>query len=98
MSPLTDTITVRLAYADDHIALQRLAALDSAVAPPPAPLLLAEAGGALRAAVSLADGSAIADPFYPSAALVALLRSHAVAQTPRHRRRWLLPVGRLRLA
>jgi hypothetical protein len=77
MAPLTaPTITIRPAYADDALALSRLAALDSAEVPAE-PVLLAEADGELRVALSLTDGSVIADPFAPSAQLVALLRSHA---------------------
>ena len=69
-------IMIRPGYGDDAQALARLAALDSA-AVPSAPLLLAEADGVLRAALSTADGTAIADPFYRSARLVTLLRAHA---------------------
>jgi hypothetical protein len=77
MAPLTaPTITIRPAYADDAQALTRLAALDSAELPDE-PLLLAESDGELRVALSLADGSAIADPFAPTAQLVALLHRHA---------------------
>ncbi|HEX5193971.1 MAG TPA: hypothetical protein VFW09_14305 [Solirubrobacteraceae bacterium] len=83
---LTDQITIRLAYADDERALLRLAALDSAPAPPAPPLLVAEVDGKLRAALSLSErGSSIADPFYPSAPLVRLLGAHAreADRTPR---------------
>ena len=66
-------ITLRYAFPDDDAAIARLAALDSASVPD-APLLVAEVGGELRAAISLADGGVIADPFHPTAALVALLR------------------------
>ena len=96
-------VTLRYAYADDHEALVRLAALDSA-APPPAPLLLAEVDGELRAALSLADGTSIADPFHPTVALVSLLQARAGqlaadGGTPRwvwHGRqwwRWYWPAG-----
>jgi hypothetical protein len=87
MSTFDAQITIRPAYGDDDDALWRLAALDSAEAPPSRPLLLAEVDGTLRAALSLADGSAIADPFHPSAQLVALLRAHAAGATPAKRRR-----------
>jgi hypothetical protein len=82
-------ITIRPAYADDELALRRLAAVDSADAVPPAPLLLAELDGELRAALSLADGSVIADPFVRTAELVELLRTRARADaaTPRRRAR-----------
>jgi hypothetical protein len=97
LSLTTAQILLRPAYAtdDDERSLQRLAALDSTSAAPARPLLVAEVEGELKAAVSLSDGSAIADPFYPSAELVALLRSHAdragargiSPRAPRRRRR-----------
>lgn len=80
----TAPITIRLAYADDFTALGRLAALDSAPIPP-RPVLLAEVDGELRAALSLRDGSAVADPFHLTNDLVALLRARAVAGAARHR-------------
>jgi hypothetical protein len=86
-------IVLRLADPGDQGALLRLAALDSS-RPPSPPVLVAEADGVLRAAVSLRDGAAIADPFYRSARLVTLLRTHAeapAAVTPRTRRRRLQP-------
>jgi hypothetical protein len=83
MSTLTASITIRPADAGDEPALARLAALDSAPAPPPAPRVLAEVDGELRAVLSLCDGSAIADPFFASAEIVALLRAHATAAAAR---------------
>jgi hypothetical protein len=84
-------ITIRPEYGDDHTALARLAALDSAEAIPPAPLLLAEVDGELRAALSLTDGSVIADPFAPTAALLALLRQ--AARPPARPRRLARPAA-----
>ncbi len=75
MTSSTPHIILRPAGADDAAAVRRLAALDSS-AVPAAPLLLAEADGTLRAALSLASGAAVADPFYRSAGLVNLLRAH----------------------
>ena len=72
-------VTIRPAYADDATALHRLAALDSAFVPP-ARLLVAEVEGELWAALDPDGGTVIADPFRPTAALVALLRLRA---TPR---------------
>jgi len=66
-------LTIRRATAADAFALRRLAAIDSA-APPTGDVLLAEIGHELWAAVSVATGDAIADPFRPSAELVDLLR------------------------
>ena len=80
-------ITIRPAYADDELALRRLAAVDSADAVPPAPLLLAELDGELRVALSLADGSAIADPFVRTAEVLELLRVRARAEMATRRRR-----------
>jgi hypothetical protein len=80
-------ITIRPAYADDELALRRLAAVDSADAVPPAPLLLAEIDGELRAALSLADGSVLADPFVRTAEVLELLRVRARAEVATRRRR-----------
>ena len=95
----TPTITIRPAYADDAESLVRLAVLDSAPAVPSGELLLAEIDGELRAALSLSDGSAIADPFHPTADMIELLRVHAAAMEPwggRSRRRLRQPRLRLR--
>lgn len=82
-------ITLRHAFPDDACAVARLAALDSRPVPP-SPLLLAEIDGEPWAALSLLDGSAIADPFRPTAALLDLLRRRhaqlAAAQEPSRRR------------
>ena len=88
MNTLSSQIIIRPGYADDHQALHRLAALDSA-AVPAEPLLVGEMDGELSAALSLRDGTSIADPFRPTAEIVALLRAHAATaeRTPRRRRR-----------
>jgi hypothetical protein len=90
------TITIRPAYGDDRSALVRLAALDSAPVPG-SPVLLAEVDDRPRAALSLADRSVVADPFFPTVDLVALLHTRAAAispeRTPRRTRR---PVRRYR--
>jgi hypothetical protein len=91
MTPLTAPITIRIATPDDHLGLARLAALDSAESAPPGRILLAEVDGELHAALSLDDGSVIADPFHPTLHLVELLRTHAAAadamRRPARRRR-----------
>ncbi len=94
----TSSITIRPAYADDDTAITRLAALDSAERPPAAPLLVAEVDGELHAALSLSDGSTIADPFRPTLHILTLLRVHAaeMARRPARQRRRVIP--RLRLA
>lgn len=86
MNTTLEPVTVRPAYREDDPGLRRLAGLDSA-AVPPAPLLVAEVQGELRAALSLWDGTAIADPFHPSAQHVELLRARAALQQRSRRRR-----------
>jgi hypothetical protein len=65
-------VTVRRSTSDDAGALARLAALDSA-SPPRGPALIAEADSRLLAALPIGSGRPIADPFEPTAELVALL-------------------------
>jgi hypothetical protein len=90
------TITIRPAYADDRSALVRLAALDSSPIPP-SPVLLAEVDEQPRAALSLADRSVVADPFFPTVDLVALLHTHAATVTDeRPPRRIRRPIRRYR--
>jgi hypothetical protein len=71
-----DSITIRLSGPDDHRALHRLAALDSAFVPS-GWMLLAEVADEPWAAVEVRTGQAIADPFRPTADIVALLRMRA---------------------
>lgn len=81
-----EPVTIRMAASADATAISRLAELDSARPPGPVPMLLAEVGGELRAAVPLDGGPAIADPFQRTAELVALLTERArqaIAQAPR---------------
>jgi hypothetical protein len=69
-------VTIRGASAADAETLERLADLDSSEVPS-GPLLVAEIDGRLWAALSLRDGTVIADPFHPTAELTALLQAHA---------------------
>jgi hypothetical protein len=82
----TSSITIRPAYADDHAALVRLAALDSAPIPP-MPLLIAEVDGEVRAALSQRNGTAIANPFFPTRHLLELLALHGDGTSSAHQRR-----------
>ena len=70
-------VTVRLAEEHDARALERLAALDSAEIPA-GPTLLAEVDGRAVAALPVLGGSAIADPFSRTLAMVAMLELRAV--------------------
>lgn len=76
------TIAIRPACRADEPALERLAALDSARALAE-PILVASVDGEVRAALSLADGRAIADPFERTAELVALLSVRATGSVRR---------------
>jgi hypothetical protein len=79
---MTD-ITVRRAVSSDRSELDRLAALDSA-RPPRGPALVAEADSRMIAALPLGSGRPIADPFEPTAEVVALLelRARQMAHAP----------------
>jgi hypothetical protein len=79
-TPQPHGVHLRPARPDDAPALDRLAALDSA-RPLTGPTLVAEQDGALVAALSLGTGRAVADPFVPTADLVALLRYAARNRT-----------------
>jgi len=72
----TSVLAIRPATANDGPALERLAALDSS-AVLVGPALLGLVDGRPLAAVSLATGAVVADPFSPTAELVALLRQRA---------------------
>ena len=73
MTATTDTaITIRRATEDDAPALRRLAQLDGARLPA-GDLLVAEADGEPRAALRISDSAYVADPFFASKPLVALL-------------------------
>jgi hypothetical protein len=69
-------VTLRLADEADAAGLERLADLDSRPLPP-GPHLVAERDRRIEAAVSLATGELIADPFRRTAELCELLRCHA---------------------
>ena len=68
-----NAITVRPYLPHDRHSLERLAALDDRRVPPQ-PVVLAEVNGRLMAALSAHTGEAVADPFEPTAHLVAMLR------------------------
>ena len=71
-----EAVTLRFGVPADANRLARLAALDSSNSPTQ-PVLLAEIDGQLLAALSLSDGTAVADPFHPTADLLELLRARA---------------------
>jgi hypothetical protein len=69
-------VTIRLAGPADAPALRRLAELDSRPLPH-GDVLLAEVGGEARAAMEVAGGQAVADPFFPTEELASLLALRA---------------------
>jgi hypothetical protein len=69
-------LSLRPAHPEDAQALHALAIIDSA-APLTGDIIVAELGDAVVAAISLADGRVIADPFRPSADVVEILRLRA---------------------
>ena len=83
---MTSPLVLRPAISADSPELERLAALDSA-RPLTGDVLVAAAGGELRAALSLETGRAVADPFWPSGELVELLRAAAGTRPQRRLRR-----------
>src|SRR5215204_447877 len=83
-----DSVAVRLAVAEDAEAIRRVAALDGK-AEPTGRVLVAEADGELIAALPVAGGSAIADPFRWTSDIVALMEMRAEQLTAAD----LVPMG-----
>ena len=79
-------LMLRPAMSGDDRALRRLAERDSA-SPLHGPVLVALADDDLVAALSLADGRAVADPFRPTAGVLAVLRDYAERSAGRRRER-----------
>jgi hypothetical protein len=71
-----NTYKIRMATDDDAEALRRLAELDSQ-RPLGGRIMIGELDGAPAAALALDTGRAIADPFRPTAHLVASMRTRA---------------------
>lgn len=69
-------LTIRSATQADAAAVRRVAALDERPVPP-GELVLAEVAGEVVAALPLAGGAPVADPFRPTADLLPLLELRA---------------------
>jgi hypothetical protein len=93
---MSSTIEIRPSRPDDAAALNDLAAVDSA-RPLEGDALVALVDDTPVAAISVADGRAIADPFRRTADLVALLKLRATGHGERDRSRTRIPL-RARLA
>ena len=76
METTASHISIRLATEADNTTLIKLAALDSAPAPNGS-VLVADVGGEIVAARSLARPRSIADPFQPTAEIRELLELRA---------------------
>src|SRR6266516_5476913 len=85
-----DAISIRRLGDEDLAAVERLAQLESR-RPPEGTLLGVEIEGRLLAAISLATGESIADPFSRSAELRALLELRAAQLRRRENGRRRLP-------
>ena len=83
---MNDTITIRHSTGADRAGILRLASLDGRPAPA-GETLLGFVDGELRAALALAGGDAVADPFHRTADLVDLLRLRAAGEGRRRPRR-----------
>ena len=70
------SVAVRLARPEDEGAIRRIASLDGKKAPS-GPLLVAEADNEVIAALSIASGEAVADPFRWTSDVVALMEMRA---------------------
>jgi hypothetical protein len=81
----TTQVTIRRLGGDDETEVSRLAERDSAHRPA-GELLGAEVDGRLMAAISLAGGDVIADPFHPTREIVDVLRLRARQLDGRPRR------------
>ena len=91
------SVAMRAARGSDGDALVRLARLDSK-RPLRGEVLVAEVDGVIQAALQLADGVAIANPFEPTAGLIDLLELRAGDAKRRRVRRGLAERLRLRPA
>jgi len=75
-APSRAPLTVRLDAPGDGREIAHIADLDSSVLPAP-PLLVGERDGQIVAALSLRDGKTVANPYVPTADVVALLALRA---------------------
>jgi hypothetical protein len=73
------TYTIRVATAADEPALRRLGTIASHAPLMAGAVLVGEVAGTPEAAMSLTDGRAVANPFIPTAHLLAHLRMRAGA-------------------
>ena len=88
-------IVIRSARTADEQAIAVLGVLDGGRHMPKGDVMVAEVDGRIRAAVG-SNGSAISDPFWPSADLVSMLRVHTETEpVSRPVRRFVRPALRV---
>lgn len=75
-TPVADQITIRVCSDQESWAIERLAALQERPRPF-GPLLVAEVGGQIEAALPIDGGDPLANPLRPTADLVSLLEVRA---------------------
>ena len=95
---MSGAVTIRMARGNEQAAIAVIAELDCAKVPH-GPLLLAESGSEIVAAISLRDGAVVANPFRPTADIVELLRARERQLRSVSRRRGLrarVAIARLR--
>ena len=91
-------IRIRIAHETDLAAVTTLAGRDTSQ-PPAWPILVAEVGAEIRAAISLTDGEVVADPFHRTSELVEMLRIRArAASASAQPRGWRITGRRLAAA
>ena len=93
-APPAEPVMLRLSCVHDDDVLARLAVLEGRRAPK-GQHVVAEVRGVVVAALPLGPGSALADPFRPTAHLIPLLELRAKQLGDDRRRRRSLPVRRL---
>lgn len=79
----SNEIRIRAAHDSDMPEIARVAGRDTHELPAK-PLMVATVGEQVRAAISLADGTHVADPFHHTSELVAMLRIRADAVQASH--------------
>lgn len=94
MRPAERPLVIRLATEADQVPLRRLAQLDSAP-PLEGRVVLAEAEGRIRVALPLADGRAIADPFFRTVEMLDLLATRAAQLRAPSVSARMRPIGKL---
>jgi hypothetical protein len=87
-------ILIRSAQPADEYDLAVLGVLDGGREMPSGRIMVAEVGGRLRAAVG-SNGTAISDPFWPSAELVNMLRVHTERELATRPARFARPALRV---